>query len=1254
MSLVNELIKGLLPENEQREVAVYGGGFKPPTKGHFDVIKKALDKNPNIDKFIVLIGGKERDGISPDESLLIWGIYKKYLPISVEIQLSSKPPIQAVYNYAKNNPEELVLFVIGAREGNEEDFKDIASRTTSLDKYPNMRLETVITKGGVSGTAARNAAKISLEKFKPFVPSELSDEEVEEVYNIVSNKVQEILTENASYSENINLKREIAKLTKHMIDKGMNIQPLPKLVFKNGDSENAKQFLGKTAYYDPNSQSIVLYTEGRHPKDIVRSFSHEMVHHTQFLEDRLGDVSTTNTMEDDNINKLEQEANLKGTMTFRNWTDSLNEGILAENEELDNLSLYSPEEIRSMDLPKEGGIYFWWVNSEAAAVIDNLSPNTQMGMCQKRDIKGEEYSLVYVGLAKNLSSRVKDWHIKQKHSDSAVRSGFISTLRQTIAALLGKNLYAQEAINDFQNKYMLVGFIETEDYKVEELKFIGSCSLPLNIRDNKTHPFYKELKALRKISKQNSLDEGIDDQLKQYIDGDVDVVDVDLLKNLLKFKSKNPEDLDPRTGGNNYGYRGMTFDKDFIKTLNVKNKSNGTTEYEVPSNTKITSKNDRGFLSFSTDEEVAKGFGHYSGYVDHKKSPDKVGGYVKVSLDNSNFILHPDYVSKLSQDLEYSKESEKETLYIGNSFNPESIYVIDKNWTDSLNEGINEYNNLGPTTPKVYIVKDDGTYKEAPIELLSKISNLTYDMGGGETNYYPEKNIVIVDNIPVEEFAKSPGEIKGEKIYVEYNLNNPTSLPKANKIIASQVVYHLDNREAFAQTVANSLKDGGTFEFNSDLMNQKDKMFLQHLSDEYGFGLPSNLNQYKSDSLPLKKGEFAEPVISYIYKITDKDGKTAKLSVTKKGKWWEYEKIDGDLDFKTGKFSTPPEDADPDFKAKKFTLRSFDKYLEYFGDSNTIVDFEKLNETSGADTAWTDDDNETITLQDILELTKNIKIVNLPTKELATIVLNWDDNPKEIERISQVEVSSQYPILIMVDDQNKIQWILDGNHRAQKALRAKSETIPAKLIKPSNLDSKARKILLNIVDEGKNKDPFGLNAYARELAMGLEENKVMDYKIYVDMDGVVADFDQRFKDLSGIGPREFEEKYGKDAFWDFIDEGENKLKFWVGIPPMSDAKQLIDFVSNYDYEMLTAPSIKKQSLMGKGLWMINQTKNGLFPFKPKINYKSAKNKKDFAAPNHILIDDREDTINSWNAAGGIGILHTSAANTISQLKKLGL
>jgi len=117
----------------------------------------------------------------------------------------------------------------------------------------------------------------------------------------------------------------------------------------------------------------------------------------------------------------------------------------------------------------------------------------------------------------------------------------------------------------------------------------------------------------------------------------------------------------------------------------------------------------------------------------------------------------------------------------------------------------------------------------------------------------------------------------------------------------------------------------------------------------------------------------------------------------------------------------------------------------------------KITNEQGANTFWEDDDDK-ITLQDILELTKDIKVINFPTKKLANIVLNWDNNPEEIERISQVKVSSQYPILIMADEEGKIQWILDGNHRAQKALRSKSETIPAKIITPSDLNSKAKKI----------------------------------------------------------------------------------------------------------------------------------------------------------------------------------------------------
>ena len=103
------------------------------------------------------------------------------------------------------------------------------------------------------------------------------------------------VNENASYTNNIDILKHIDDFTRYMIYNGMNISPLPTLELRDGDRENAKNFFGKTAYYDPNEQHIVIYTEGRHPKDIVRSYAHEMIHHIQHLEDRLEDINTTDT-----------------------------------------------------------------------------------------------------------------------------------------------------------------------------------------------------------------------------------------------------------------------------------------------------------------------------------------------------------------------------------------------------------------------------------------------------------------------------------------------------------------------------------------------------------------------------------------------------------------------------------------------------------------------------------------------------------------------------------------------------------------------------------------------------------------------------------------------------------------------------------------------------------------------------------------------------------------------------------------------
>jgi predicted nucleotidyltransferase len=252
-----------------------------------------------------------------------------------------------------------------------------------------------------------------------------------------------------------------------------------------------------------------------------------------------------------------------------------------------------------------------------------------------------------------------------------------------------------------------------------------------------------------------------------------------------------------------------------------------------------------------------------------------------------------------------------------------------------LQEVVTEYYNVGSSSPKVYIVNSDGTYKEVSIKLLSKIPNLIYDMGGGETNYYSEENIVIIDNIPVEQFAQRPGEMKDKKIYIEYNLNKPYNFPKANKIIASQLVYNLDNVKSFAATVANSLKDGGTFEFYSDIMSEEDKTFLKYLSSKFGFGFPKNLNQWKQEPIQLKRGEFVEPTISHIYNVTDAKGNTANISVTKKGNGWKYDKIDGNIDFNPDKWSIEPEYQ----KDKNKVLGVLSTVL-----NTNIIDYKKIQE----------------------------------------------------------------------------------------------------------------------------------------------------------------------------------------------------------------------------------------------------------------------------------------------------------------------
>ena len=167
----------------------------------------------------------------------------------------------------------------------------------------------------------------------------------------------------------------------------------------------------------------------------------------------------------------------------------------------------------------------------------------------------------------------------------------------------------------------------------------------------------------------------------------------------------------------------------------------------------------------------------------------------------------------------------------------------------------------------------------------------------------------------------------------------------------------------------------------------------------------------------------------------------------------------------------------------------------------------------------------------------------------------------------------------------------------------------------------------------------------------VEEIEPQKYTLYCDMDGVLADFEARFEQYSdGLTTDEYRDKFGISAFWKLVN-GENEkegIRFWVGIPWMPDGKELYDYIKPNLYSLLSAPSSENSSRLGKRLWVKNKIPG------TKLILASAKNKQNYSEEGAILIDDRADTIREWDSQGGIGILHTSAANTIQQLKKLGL
>lgn len=154
------------------------------------------------------------------------------------------------------------------------------------------------------------------------------------------------------------------------------------------------------------------------------------------------------------------------------------------------------------------GVYCWWFKQDVALELLKAFPEFDRDKLQSRQIDGETYLALYFGISKNLKERI-EWHVSQQHTPSAVKSGYLSTLRQTLSGILGENMsISEQSVNNLidDNCYWEWECTSSEDdaKKREKTELTQSVyCYPLNIHGNKT--ISKEcLKALKELRKKHN------------------------------------------------------------------------------------------------------------------------------------------------------------------------------------------------------------------------------------------------------------------------------------------------------------------------------------------------------------------------------------------------------------------------------------------------------------------------------------------------------------------------------------------------------------------------------------------------------------------------------------------------------------------------------------------------------------------------------------------------------------------------------
>jgi len=154
----------------------------------------------------------------------------------------------------------------------------------------------------------------------------------------------------------------------------------------------------------------------------------------------------------------------------------------------------------------------------------------------------------------------------------------------------------------------------------------------------------------------------------------------------------------------------------------------------------------------------------------------------------------------------------------------------------------------------------------------------------------------------------------------------------------------------------------------------------------------------------------------------------------------------------------------------------------------------------------------------------------------------------------------------------------------------------------------------------------------------------MRKQIFLDCDGVLADFDKGAEAIFGMPPGRFEKRFGPREFWRRLAQAED---FFGSLPLMSDGQELYEAVRHKNPIILTG--------MPRGNWAEPQKRRWAerhFPGVPVITTMAAL-KHEHRHPGDVLVDDRDKHRHLWENEGGVFVHHKDARSSIAALRDLG-